>query len=48
MVPVGWNINRHQYQSSPNGDRFLVNARAPTDSDSTVTILLNWPALLGK
>ena len=48
MVPVGWNINRHQYQPSPNGDRFLVNARAPTDSDSPVTILLNWPALLGK
>ena len=48
MVPVGWNINRHQYQPSANGDRFLVNARVPTDSDSPVTVLLNWPAVLGK
>ena len=48
MVPVGWNINRHQYQPSANGERFLVNARVPTDSDSPVTVLLNWPAVLGK
>ena len=48
MVPVGWNINRHQYQPSANGDRFLVNARVPTDSGSPVTVLLNWPAVLGK
>ena len=39
MVPVGWNINRHQYQPSANGDRFLVNARLPTDSDSPVTCI---------
>jgi eukaryotic-like serine/threonine-protein kinase len=48
MVPVGWNINRHQYQPSANGDRFLVNARVPTDTDSAVTVLLDWPAVLGK
>jgi Tol biopolymer transport system component len=48
MVPIGWNINRHQYQPSSNGDRFLVNARVPTVSDSPVTVLLNWPAVLGK
>ena len=48
MVPVGININRHQYQPSANGDRFLVNARVPTDGDSPVTVLLNWPAVLGK
>ena len=48
MVPVGWNVNRHQYQPSASGDRFLVNARVPTDGDSPLTVLLNWPAVLGK
>jgi len=48
MVPVGWNVNRHQYQPSATGDRFLVNARVPTDGDSPLTVLLNWPAVLGK
>ena len=48
MVPVGVNINRHQYQPGANGDRFLVNARLPTDGDSPVTVLLNWPTILGK
>jgi hypothetical protein len=48
MVPVGWNVNRHQYQPSANGERFLVNARVPTDGASPVTVLLNWPAVLRK
>jgi hypothetical protein len=37
--------NRHQYQPTAKGDRFLVNVRAPLDVDPPMTVLLNWPAV---
>jgi Tol biopolymer transport system component len=48
MPPVGTTSNRHQYQPTAKGERFLVNGRVPTDTDSPVTVLLNWPAVVGK
>jgi serine/threonine protein kinase/Tol biopolymer transport system component len=48
MPPVGTTNNRHQYQPSATGDRFLVNVRMPTNTDPPVTVLLNWPAVVGK
>lgn len=40
--------NRYQYQPSAKGDRFLVNAQRPVETDPPVTVLLNWPAGVAK
>ncbi len=40
--------NRHEYQPSAKGDRFLVNAPRPVETDPPVTVLLNWPAVVAK
>jgi Tol biopolymer transport system component len=48
MPSIARTSNRHEYHASLKGDRFLVNARLPNESDPPVTVVLNWPAVLGK
>jgi Tol biopolymer transport system component len=45
---IGLFANRHQYQTTTTGDRFLVNLRMPVEVDPPVRVLLNWPALVGR
>jgi len=40
--------NRHQYHSTTAGDRFLVSSLLPKDVNPPLTVLLNWPALVGR
>jgi Tol biopolymer transport system component len=40
--------NRHQYHSTTAGDRFLVSSLLPKDLNPPLTVLFNWPALVGK
>jgi eukaryotic-like serine/threonine-protein kinase len=40
--------NRHLYHSTAAGDRFLVSSLLPNDANPPLTVLLNWPALVGK
>jgi dipeptidyl aminopeptidase/acylaminoacyl peptidase len=40
--------NRHLYHSTTAGDRFLVVSLLPKDMNPPLTVLLNWPALVGK
>jgi Tol biopolymer transport system component len=40
--------NRHLYHSTPTGDRFLVVSLMPKDITPPLTVLLNWPALVGR
>jgi hypothetical protein len=39
---------RHQYYSTTAGDRFLVSTLLPKDINPPLTVLLNWPALVGR
>jgi hypothetical protein len=39
--------NRHEFHSTSTGDRFLVNSLLPKDVSPSLTVLLNWPALVG-
>ena len=39
---------RNKYAPSPDGQRFLVAAPLGRDSMSPTTVVLNWPAGMGK
>jgi Tol biopolymer transport system component len=39
---------RNRYSSNPDGRRFLVNTRVSADSARVLTVVLNWPATIGK
>ena len=43
---IGDNPRRGQYVVLGNGDRFLMNAVIPETKPRSITLLLNWPALL--
>jgi serine/threonine protein kinase len=43
-VKVGHEMFRRQYQPSPDGQRFIVNARSDDPGPPSLTVLLNWPA----
>jgi eukaryotic-like serine/threonine-protein kinase len=43
---LGDNPRRGQYVVLGNGDRFLMNAVIPETKPRSITLLLNWPALL--
>jgi hypothetical protein len=38
---------RYFYDVSPDGQRFLVNTAAEPSSSTPITLITNWPALLG-
>jgi hypothetical protein len=42
-VPFG-NRRRNAYVMSPDGRRFLVNARIESTDSLPMTVILNWPA----
>jgi eukaryotic-like serine/threonine-protein kinase len=48
MTTLSLYNNRHQYHSTPAGDRFLVSSLLPKDVNPPLTVLLNWPALVGR
>jgi hypothetical protein len=43
---LGDNPRRGQYVVLGNGDRFLMNTVIPETKPRSITLLLNWPALL--
>ena len=48
MTTLSLYNNRHQYHSTTAGDRFLVSSLLPKDVNPPLTVLLNWPALVGR
>jgi hypothetical protein len=38
----------HQYDVSPDGQRFLINKAIQDPVDAPIHIIVNWPALLGN
>jgi dipeptidyl aminopeptidase/acylaminoacyl peptidase len=47
MTTLNLYNNRHQYYPTTAGDRFLVSMLLPKDINPPLTVLLNWPALVG-
>jgi hypothetical protein len=46
-APFG-NTLRNAYAISPDGQRFLVNARIENTEILPITVILNWPAAAGR
>ncbi len=44
-VPLPVDVRRNRFSVSPDGQRFLVNARTEADTNLPLRVVVNWPSL---